>query len=110
MTLNDPQLLRRIQKKASQSPCIFNVAAYGFNRKGEIVSKKMNLPRFDRRGGGKHAEMRVMEEAKQKGIISILICRVNNTGDLLPISPCNTCQRRANKLGIKIHSIKEGDK
>lgn len=105
MIPKDPQLLRRIRKKAAQSSCKFRVAAYGFNRRGELVSKSANLPRFDRKGGGIHAEMRVMQEARQKGIATILICRIDRSGNFSPIKPCIACQKKADELGIKIHSI-----
>ena len=48
-----------------------------------------------------------MREAKAKGIVKILICRVGRSGELRPIKPCDTCQKIADKLGIEIVSIQE---
>jgi hypothetical protein len=38
-------------------------------------------------------------------IKTILISRVGHSGILRPISPCKTCQKVADKLGIKIISV-----
>ena len=96
----------RLIKKASQSICKFRVAALGFNSEGVCVASASNRPRFSHKGGGIHAERKLME-LKSKGIVKILICRIGNGGDLLPIDPCETCQKIADKLGIRIVSIKE---
>jgi cytidine deaminase len=93
-------------KKATQSICRYKVSAIGFNKKGEIIHSSTNKPRFDRKGGGIHAEMEVMLKAGP-ALRTIVICRVNNAGDILPIEPCDMCQEKANELGIKIVSIKE---
>lgn len=93
-------------KKARQSICRNKVAAIGLNWNGDVVSKKFNRPRFSRKGGGFHAEMEVMKEAKRKGVVAIIICRISGeNGNFLPIDPCPTCQAKANELGIKIFSI-----
>lgn len=107
MSIN-PQKLKVIRKKAKQSTCRFKVAAFGLNRNGDIVSKHTNYPRFYRKGGGIHAEMAVMREARKKGVVSILLCRVGQgQGELRPIDPCPTCQKKADELGIKIYSISQ---
>lgn len=94
------------KKKALQSICRYKISALGFNKKGELIFSSSNKPRFDRKGGGIHAEMEVMLKAGP-GLRTILICRVNRAGDLLPIEPCNICQEKADELNIKIYSIKE---
>ena len=38
-------------------------------------------------------------------IKTIIICRVGNSGNLLPIDPCSACAELAGKLGITIVSI-----
>ncbi len=91
--------------KALQSCCTFRISALGFNKRGELVFSATNISRFDRKGGSVHAEMQVMKQAKRKGIYTIIICRTNNNGDLLPIEPCENCKKIADKLGIKIISI-----
>ena len=97
----------RAKNKARQSPCKYKIAALGFNRRGELVSSATNSLRFSRKGGGVHAEVQVMRNAKQKGIKTILICRVNPNGLILPIEPCEHCAKLAEKLGIKIISVLE---
>ena len=66
---------------------------------------RTNKPRFGRYGGGTHAERLIMAEAKKRGIVKILICRVSKTGNLLPIDPCTTCQNIADKLNITIETV-----
>lgn len=102
MTLQD--LTQLAIKKAQQSPCDNKVAAIGMNRRGEVIYKAFNLGRFERRGGGIHAEMRVMLKAGPS-LKSIIVCRTNNAGDLLPIDPCPTCQQKADELGVKLYSL-----
>jgi cytidine deaminase len=91
--------------KAKQSICRFKVAALGFNRDGDCVVKATNQPRFVRHGGGIHAEQRIFKVAKEKGVVAILICRVGNTGKLLPIDPCPACRKTAEDLNIRIVTV-----
>ena len=100
----------RIKKKARQSICTFKVAALGFNKSGICVMARTNKPRFSRPSGGLHAEARIFPEARKRGIVRILICRVSaNTGELLPIDPCSKCQKIADKLGIVLQTINRSD-
>ena len=92
-------------KKADQSICKFKVSAIGLNSKNEIVAKSVNRPRFGRKGGGIHAEIQIMHSGLRKNIKTIIICRINDNGKLLPIHPCKNCKKIADKLGIKIVSI-----
>lgn len=101
----DVQMLIRAKKKALQSICKFPIAALGFNKRGECILIKTNKPRFGRFGGGLHAEMMVMVEAKKYGIVRILICRVGKGGVVRQIEPCANCAKVAAKLGIKINSV-----
>jgi cytidine deaminase len=102
----DRIIIQRAIKKANQSQCRFKISALGFNRKGELVYSAFNVSRdILRHGGGLHAEQKVMMEAKKKGIVIILICRVNPNGILLPIEPCTKCKKMSEKLGIKIISV-----
>lgn len=89
-------------KKALQSSCKFRVSAIGFNKKMECVAKATNISRFPWKSGGMHAERRLMNMAKRKGIKSILICRVGKSGNLRPIDPCPTCAQKAKELNIKL--------
>lgn len=95
----------RAIKKASQSQCKFAISAHGFNKKGELVLSKTNRQRFTRKGGGLHAELLVLSQARRYGIKTIVICRVGKGGDLRPIHPCSVCQAVADKLKVKIKTI-----
>jgi tRNA(Arg) A34 adenosine deaminase TadA len=101
--MNDA-ILKLAKSKALQSRCRYKVAAIGFNRKGDVVTTAVNKPLFASHHGGQHAEMEVLR--KKKGVTSIVICRVNKSGDLLPIDPCSKCFGVCNKLGIKIYSLR----
>lgn len=101
------QVFNLLKKKAAQAPCAFKVAAVGINTHGEAVIRTCNEYRFDRGGGGLHAEEKIFRVAKRKNISIIFICRVSKAGKVLPISPCKRCQKKADELGIKIISVEE---
>jgi len=90
-------------RKASKSMCHTKCAALGFNSKGDLVMKAVNRPRFSREGGGVHAEMRIMH--KRPSVKTILLCRVNSRGAILPLDPCPTCANKARELGITIKTV-----
>ena len=92
--------------KAKQSCCRYRISAIGLNKKGEIIGAAYNKPRFDRLHGGLHAEANLIRR-HGKQISSIIICRVGNSGSLLPIKPCDKCKELAYKLNIKIVSISD---
>ena len=103
---NNLKYQKRILKKAKQSTCKMRVAALGFNKDHVCVMARTNKPRFHRKGGGDHAEALIMKEAKKKGIVYILICRIGKGGEFRPIDPCSKCQTIADKLEIKIETLK----
>lgn len=105
MIFKDPQLVRQLKSKASQSISKFKISAFGLNHKGEIVIKTTNHPFLNKYGGGIHAEAKIFFHAATKNIKTIIICRIGKKGNLLPIHPCPSCQRTADKLGIKIISV-----
>lgn len=99
--------LRRLAiRKAQKSICTYKVSAVGLNRRGEVIGKTFNSPWLDKRRGSSHAEMALMKRYYKKGLKTILLVRVNNDGDLLPIDPCDVCARKAQDLGIKIKTIR----
>ena len=89
-------------KKAKTSICKYKISAIGLNRKFEVIVSKTNRPRFHREGGSLHAEMMVM---RKPGVRYIIICRVNNSGQVLPIHPCKVCSAIAERHGVKILTI-----
>lgn len=100
------QLKQRAIKKAMQSNCRFRVSAMGFDKNGNYIGSSVNAPRFDKYSGGLHAEMRLFARYG-KNLKTVFICRIGNTGMLLPIEPCKTCAQKAKDLGIKIKTIGE---
>ena len=72
-----------------------------------MIVKSTNQVRFQKRGGGLHAEMNAMKIAGNS-IKELVICRINNKGETLPIDPCPKCARKAAELNIKITSVKKG--
>ena len=101
MTLKHLEIL---QQKACQSVCRYKISALGINKKGEVVGVSSNKPRFNRHHGGLHAEAELIRKYGSK-IKTIIICRVNQNGGLLPIKPCVACDKLSKKMGIKIVSI-----
>lgn len=94
-------------KKAQKSSCRYKISAIGFNRKGDMIASVTNQPRFGKEAGGLHAEARLIRENGTKKIRTILICRTNKKGTILPIKPCERCQKLADAHGIKIISVSE---
>ena len=104
MRLNKNLIDRAIRKASSQTICRYKVSAIGINHRGEVVYAASNRPRFNRKGGGIHAEMTVMKKSPPS-LKSIILCRVGREGKLLKIHPCKTCQKKADELGVKIYTI-----
>jgi cytidine deaminase len=99
-----PEIIRRAISKAAQSICKYKISAIGFDKHGKVIGTAFNRPRFGRLGGSIHAEMNLMSRYG-RNIRTILICRVNNRGEMLPIDPCEKCFAKACELGIKIRSL-----
>jgi len=111
--LKDEHMTKAIRdraiKKANQSACRYKVSAIGLDKKGNMLGCAMNIQRFSRGGGSRHAEMNLMAQYGTN-IKTIIICRTNRAGDVCAIDPCQTCKAKADELGIKIISIqKEGN-
>lgn len=99
-------LFQRLISVCSHSPARFRVGALGFNRAGVIVAVGFSRPRFNRSGGGVHAEETIMRVARKRGVVKILIGRIGRSGLFRPIDPCPRCLKHAQRLGIKIESVK----
>lgn len=89
-------------KKAQQSKCRHRVSAIALDRAGKVLATAHNRHRLMTKGGGIHAEQMLFGI---HGVKTILICRVNKNGKLLPIDPCKKCKKIAKKLNIKIKSV-----
>jgi len=94
----------RAISKALQSSCRFKISAIGLNRKGDIIDYSCNHVRYQKDKGGLHAEQLLIRRNGRK-LKTIIICRVNNSGDVLPIEPCEKCKKIAKRYDIKIVSI-----
>jgi len=92
-------------KKSQNSSSKFKISAVGLNHKGEILGQAFNRPRFDRYGGGVHAEMALLNRYGNR-VKTIILCRTGNSGDILPIDPCVRCQKVLDKKGIKVVTVK----
>lgn len=94
----------RLCKKAAKTTCRFKISAAALNHKDEVIGIVNNSHRFVKYGGGLHAERKLMDRYG-KNIKTIIILRIGNSGNLLPIEPCKVCKEIADKLNIKIISI-----
>lgn len=103
-------IIEKLKNKAEQTQTCYRVSAIAFNKKGEILGSATNSFKMDGRPAGKgsgiHAERRLMVRYGNR-IKSIIIMRIGWAGDILPIKACDVCQKVADKLGIKIISVKE---
>ena len=82
--------------------CRYRVIAAGIDNRNRIISIATNSPRLPNRGY--HAEERIIFSSP-KSLRKILILRVNNRGQMLPIDACAKCQNLADKRGVSIESI-----
>lgn len=103
MNLN---LKRLAIQKAGQSIGRYRVSAIGLDKNGRMVSKAFNRPRFSRYGGSCHAEMMALRIGGNK-ISTMIICRIGQSGEVLPIDPCARCKKVLDRKGIKVLTIKE---
>lgn len=99
-------VIELVRKKALKSVCKYRIGAVGISIDGRVLKATFNKPRFYKYGGGVHAEREIMKTCG-KNLKSILICRVNSSGTILPIHPCKVCKEKANELNIKIYSVLE---
>jgi len=98
------QVTSKAIKKAQQSICKHKIAAIAFDKKGNILGLSNNHPKINTPKGGDHAEQRLIRRYGSN-IKTILIYRVNPSGNLLPIDPCSKCRKIANKYNIDIKSV-----
>jgi hypothetical protein len=94
----------RLLKKARKSGCRTKIAALGIDRAGRVIGCVNNQPRIARKGGGMHAEQRLMFTSP-KSLTTIIIARVSDSGYLKPIHPCTKCAAEAKRRGISILSL-----
>ena len=110
--IENPEIIRRLQKKAAQSPSQYRIACVALNKKGEVLGYTTNKFRKDRIrpliGSGLHAEAYSMARYYPLGLRTLVIMRIGLSGNILPIDPCEDCQKMAKKLGVTIQSVMPG--
>jgi len=97
-------IFQRAIRKAGQSSCTHKISAIGLDKHGNYLDSAVNGRRMFHRGGGIHAEMALIRKAGPK-LRTVILCRVNESGECLPIHPCNACQKLIDKLGLKVVTI-----
>lgn len=100
--------IERAIRKVSQTTCRYKVGAIGFDNSGDIIDITRNTPRFNKKGGGIHAEMEMMRRHGDR-LKRIVIFRVTDGGSIRRMDPCEACLEKATELGIGIISITETD-
>lgn len=102
----------RLYKKAGQSPSQYRISCVALGKNGEVIGYTTNKFRKDRikpvLGSGLHAEAFCLAKFGGADIRSIVIMRIGNDGKILPIDPCEHCQKMAAKMGVKIYSVLPG--
>lgn len=110
---DNPTILKRLYRKAMQSPSQYKIACVALNKKGEVIGYTTNKFRKDRIrpliGSGLHAEQIAMAKFAPYGLKILLIMRIGNGGAILPIDPCEDCQKMAKKYGVVIQSVCPGN-
>lgn len=101
------ELFSRLKLKAEQSNNRIQVAALGFNKKGECVIVSMNKTKISKKMGGEHAEQKIFRAALSYNIKTIVLIRLSRAGNPLPIEPCKKCKKIADRLGIKIIDVRD---
>lgn len=108
----DPTLFMRLRKKARTAPSQYRISCVALDKKGDVIGYTTNKFRKDNIqqlfGSGMHSEMLCMAKYFPMGAKTLIIMRVGNAGDVLPIDPCEQCQKMADKLGVKILSVMPG--
>lgn len=108
MKLNPHKLRSRIKSKGSKSLCNYRVVAIALDKKGKFIGIKSNRPRNGLNNNYRnsyHAEELLIHSMKAEIIDTILIGRIEKSGNFLPIDPCKDCQELADRYNIKIRRI-----
>ena len=104
----NPSLLLRLRKISKKSPSAYRIGGIAISKKGNILGTATNGFRNENiepeRGSGKHCEAELIRKYGMK-ISTIIIMRLGKGGDVLKIDPCSSCQKLADKYGIKIISV-----
>jgi len=91
-------------QKAKQSSSKIRISAIALTKNGNVLGSATNRPRFNRYGGGYHAEMALIHKVGP-GFSTMILCRIGRGGKVLPIHPCKKCSKTLKKLHIKVICI-----
>ena len=91
-------------RKAKQSISNYKISAIAISKNGNVLATGINRPRYGC-VRGIHAEEEVLKKAGANNIAVIILCRINRYGEVLPIDPCEKCQKILNKYGIKVKTV-----
>jgi cytidine deaminase len=97
-------VIKAAYKKTSHKPCKFKICAICHDRRGKLLGISYCRPRFNKKGGGVHAEMMALNNWGTK-IHTMTIIRFGEKGKLMPIHPCKNCDRVLKKLKIKVQTL-----
>ena len=107
-----PATIERMRRKAATSPSQYKICCMALDSKGDVIGYTTNKFRKDNivplLGSGLHAEAFCLAKYYPMGARSLVIMRVGRAGDILPIDPCEKCQKMADKLGVKILFVMPG--
>lgn len=90
-------------KKAKKSGCRFKVSAIALNTKGDTLGVCANVPRLECQGGSLHAE--IVAVMRFPSVATVIVCRVNTNGKLLPINICKNCRKFLARQRVKGYVI-----
>lgn len=110
---DNPTIIERLKRKAATSPSQYMVSCVALNKKSEVLGYTTNKFRKDHIrpiiGSGLHAEQIAIAKFAPLGLKTLLIMRIGLSGRILPIDPCEDCQKMANKYGVTIRSVMPGN-
>jgi len=105
-----PWLLERMVKKGmSNKRSTYRVVCAAFNHHNELLGITVNGYRRENLTPGKytgyHCEMKALHRWGNS-VAKIVLMRLGNTGDVLPIDCCPKCEAVLRKCGIRVEKVR----
>lgn len=95
----------RLKIKAVQGGTNYHIAAAAYSKLGNLLGISCNNVntklKKSKKGMGIHAERELISKYGKK-IKYIVLSRMNNSGNNLPIHPCENCAKMIERYGIKV--------
>lgn len=92
------------RRKSGNNIQKYFIVAAGISKKGNFIEMALNRPAEKPGNRCYHAEGILISKYGRK-LEVIYIARFGNSGDELPIKPCEQCRSIADRMGIKIVSL-----